>query len=102
MPALSGTDGANEPAIIADTDAHVHANHDGWTALTADNITSSPINAALAQKKGEDGKYHTPTGVFRFYLQEDIEPSQTLAAVSVGNEQTVVVCMNGHSLTGYT
>lgn len=57
MLALSGAEGANEPVVIADTNAHEHTDHTGWTALTTGTygtaIQSKIYNPKAKQDEGE-------------------------------------------------
>ena len=86
------------------TDEHEHSSHDGWTALTTatyGNAIQSKIYNPKA--KQDEGESPYPAGTYRFYLDEDIEPENSSSyIVSAKNGQHIIICMNGHTLKGYT
>ena len=104
MLALSGADGANEPVVIADPNAHEHTDHTGWTALTTDTYGTAIQSKIYNPKaKQDEGESPYPAGTYRFYLNENIEPeNRSSYIVSAKAGQHIIICMNGHTLKGYT
>ncbi len=104
MLALSGAEGANGPVVIAETNAHEHTDHTGWTALTTDTYGTAIQSKIYNPKaKQDEGESPYPAGTYRFYLDEDIEPENSSSyIVSAKAGQHIIICMNGHTLKGYT
>ena len=93
MLALSGANGANEPAVIAETSAHEHTNHDdSWIPIGGtDKNLGAIINKALTTGGLTDAK---------FYLTDNISyPDDFTVKLPIGSGKTVTLCLNGHTIT---
>lgn len=93
--------GAFAADSTTEENAHEHSDHEGWTALTANEYIAT-IQSKTYIQKPEEGESSYPAGTYRFYLQEDIEPEKSGVAVSAREGQHIIICMNGHTLKGYT
>lgn len=87
------------------TNEHEHTSHNGdWTALTTATYgTAIQSKIYNPQAKQDEGESPYPAGTYRFYLDEDIEPENSSSyIVSARAGQHIIICMNGHTLKGYT
>lgn len=87
------------------TDEHEHSSHnDDWTALTTDTYGTAIQSKIYNPKaKQEEGESPYPAGTYRFYLDENIDPeNRSSYIVSAKAGQHIIICMNGHTLKGYT
>lgn len=91
-------------AANSTTGENAHTHDSSWTALTTDTYGTAIQSKIYNPKaKQEEGESPYPAGTYRFYLDENIDPeNRSSYIVSAKAGQHIIICMNGHTLKGYT